>query len=160
MSVHDGQRLLANKGARGNEVVYVGEARCRPDLHTPTYDAVIMDRRTFISSVAGGFLAVSPASHAQKSAMPMIGFLHGESPEGYAHHDASFRQDLNETGYVARREPGRTASATREPLLSRRSFLPRFFVFADQRDTARLAVTQRFLFVRGREALFRAIAAA
>jgi len=60
----------------------------------------IMDRRTFISSVAGGLLAVSPASRAQKSTMPVIGFLHGESPEGYAHHGAAFRQGLTETGYV------------------------------------------------------------
>src|SRR5690349_24388173 len=59
-----------------------------------TYDSVIMDRRTFISSVAGGLLAVSPASRAQKSTMPVIGFLHGESPEGYAHHGAAFRQGL------------------------------------------------------------------
>jgi putative ABC transport system substrate-binding protein len=59
-----------------------------------------MDRRTFIGSVAGALLAVSPASRAQKSAMPVIGFLNGESAEGYAHPGAAFRQGLKETGYV------------------------------------------------------------
>jgi putative ABC transport system substrate-binding protein len=60
----------------------------------------MLDRRTFTSSVAGGLLAVALPSHAQKSPIPVIGFLHGELPVGYAYHAAAFRQGLQESGYV------------------------------------------------------------
>jgi putative tryptophan/tyrosine transport system substrate-binding protein len=60
----------------------------------------MVDRRTFTGSVAGGLLAVSLLSRAQKPAMPVVGFLNGESSVGYAHHAAAFRQGLQESGYV------------------------------------------------------------
>ncbi|HEX2473106.1 MAG TPA: ABC transporter substrate-binding protein, partial [Lacipirellulaceae bacterium] len=44
------------------------------------------------------------ALHAQKSAVPVIGFLHGESLEAYAHNVAAFRQGLKEAGYVDGRD--------------------------------------------------------
>jgi putative ABC transport system substrate-binding protein len=59
-----------------------------------------MDRRTFIGSVAGGFFAVPLAARAQKPAMPVIGFLSGQSPGPWAPYVAAFRNGLNETGYV------------------------------------------------------------
>jgi putative ABC transport system substrate-binding protein len=59
-----------------------------------------MDRRTFIGSVAGGLLVAPLAARAQKSAMPVIGFLGSASLADWASFVAAFRQGLNETGYV------------------------------------------------------------
>ena len=60
----------------------------------------MMNRRTFIRRVAGGFLAAPFAARAQVSASPVIGFLASESPESWAPYVAGFRRGLNETGYV------------------------------------------------------------
>jgi putative ABC transport system substrate-binding protein len=60
----------------------------------------MMDRRAFISGVAGGFLAAPFAARAQTSANPVIGFLGSESPAPWAPYVAGFRRGLNETGYV------------------------------------------------------------
>jgi putative tryptophan/tyrosine transport system substrate-binding protein len=59
-----------------------------------------MDRRTFIVSTACSVLAVPRASRAQKSALPVIGFLNGGSPAGSAYLATAFRQGLRESGYL------------------------------------------------------------
>jgi putative ABC transport system substrate-binding protein len=56
-------------------------------------------RRDFIA-VLGGAVGWSLAARAQKSAMPVIGFLCSASPTQWAPYLAAFRNDLNETGYV------------------------------------------------------------
>ena len=60
----------------------------------------MMDRRTFIGSVAGGLLAAPLVTRAQKSAIPVIGFLGSTSPAHLTSSVAAFRKGLNETGYV------------------------------------------------------------
>ena len=60
-------------------------------------------RREFIALVGGGGLlltAKARRARAQQPAMPVIGFLNGASPDGYAPFVAAFRQGLKETGYV------------------------------------------------------------
>ena len=59
-----------------------------------------MRRRDFITLTGGVVVAWPFDVRAQKSAMPMIGFLGSASPAQSAPFVAAFRKGLNETGYV------------------------------------------------------------
>jgi ABC-type uncharacterized transport system substrate-binding protein len=61
-----------------------------------------MTRRAFIT-LLGGTVAWPLAAWAQQSAMPLIGFLSGASPDSYAIRLRAFHQGLKETGYVESR---------------------------------------------------------
>jgi putative ABC transport system substrate-binding protein len=59
-----------------------------------------MRRRDFIK-IIGGLAASRPlAANAQQPAMPVIGFLNGGSPAGYAPIVAAVREGLKQVGYV------------------------------------------------------------
>ena len=59
-----------------------------------------MDRRQFLGAVAVGFGALPLVVRAQKSPVPVVGFISAASSDGFAYLAAAIRQGLQESGFV------------------------------------------------------------
>src|ERR1700732_3809310 len=59
-----------------------------------------MRRREFITLLGGAAATWPLGARAQQPKMPVVGFLNGGLPGGYAPYVSGFLHGLNETGYV------------------------------------------------------------
>jgi putative tryptophan/tyrosine transport system substrate-binding protein len=62
--------------------------------------AIGIGRREFLAALSGAAVAWPVETRAQQPAMPVIGFLNGGSPDGFAPQVNAFHQGLKEAGYV------------------------------------------------------------
>jgi putative ABC transport system substrate-binding protein len=59
-----------------------------------------MGRREFVALLGGAAVSWPLAAGAQQPALPVIGFLSGQSPQAFEQHVAAFHKGLKQSGYI------------------------------------------------------------
>jgi putative ABC transport system substrate-binding protein len=59
-----------------------------------------IDRRQFVSALAGAAATWPLVARAQQPTLPVVAFINAGSPDRFARYAAAFHKGLNETGYV------------------------------------------------------------
>src|SRR5262249_31001082 len=90
----------SDQGRAGDQPRHREDAGCRGagDVARPRRRGDRMNRRAFIAGLAGAVGSPIPLRAQQQ--MPLIGFLHPASPDGFADRLRGFREGLKEAGYV------------------------------------------------------------
>ena len=83
-----------------------------------------MQRRKFITLLGGAAVTWPLVARAQPPKLPVVGFLNGGSPEGYAPYVTGFLHGLNESGYVEVKTSRWITSGPRVSTITSTQWLP------------------------------------
>ena len=115
--------------------------------------AIRITGREIVGALGAGMATRPRATRAQQQSMPVVGFLHAQSPDGYERMQAAFRRGLQESGYVE----GRNVAIEYRWAQGRTDRLPAMIADPVQRQVAVIAAPTTPAALAGKAASSRSI---